>query len=184
MVTRLQSDKGSFVQSPKGAFDSEPPPTVDLGSGEVIAMLNSSGRLHLNDSQQGSTTNCSVGVIFGTGQGTQQIEFRLDNQLIPVTPEQMLAATYTGVTSGAVYRAADYPGGALLHWCITPTNSVDAYISSDFTSDGSGRVTGSQIVVLSNVGTGTAGLQANLSAGGLSPEFILGEQFTAVINPP
>jgi len=108
MVTRLRSDKGSFVRSPKGAFDSESTPLVVAG--QVLIVQD------VADTVVYDGVLCAPVTGGGGTPGRLRTYFRF---VIPVASASKLAGSYVGLTSGATWDASTL--GARGALCGAPT---------------------------------------------------------------
>lgn len=104
-MTRIRSDKGSFVQSPKLAFDAEegaPPPTVGVISFvEIYDDLSNVVVVMVPGCDQGFAQPYTPG-------GYGQTQFQWDVGAAPDSAT-MISGTYVGETSGTIYSPSDDP---------------------------------------------------------------------------
>lgn len=101
MATRLRSDKGSFVRSPLGAFESEVATPTYEGLIESSAQFPNA-EFALND----PTGLCQT---FGPiTPGSEYWRHTIQYTALQPTPAQAVLLTHTGNISGATWRAADH----------------------------------------------------------------------------
>lgn len=125
MVTRLRSDKGSFVQSPKFAFDSES--ALSTGNVQVIDNVTRMGVTGPNSGGNPSS-QCTISSLQSGGgviPGWQRTFFTFDEPASAneYTIAQLLNGTYVGDTSGETYTPNTY-FEPLEEWCLN-TNLIN-----------------------------------------------------------
>lgn len=99
---RLRSNKGSFVRSPKLAFESAEETLVSAGT--VTAFEDTAALVvHQSFCSQTTTQNAAP-------HGVDWLQFNWSSGG-GLTHTQLLETTYTGLTSGATFRPADMGGG-------------------------------------------------------------------------
>ena len=182
MVTRLRSDKGSFVQSPKLAFDSEEEEAEF--SGIVTRVFDyTQDQAVVNDAAQGGDTpQCDYGIVGGIPpHGAQEIFFSFDNGEA-LTPTQLLNGTYVGDFSATSYTPATYwpPGIPVSQWCSHTAMNRTTWLTSDIVSLGFGVSTAGQVFMPVRDGVFPPQLRAVLNYGRfLIPQlaFVQGEGF-------
>lgn len=181
MITRLRSEKGSFVRSPLGAFDSEEAPPGTIATGVVQGVSSTTGNSAYVDAPQEGQTSAACRVnVAGTVNvppGADIYDLVFDTLTVPADQDQV-TGIYKGDTSGAEYSPTTYaPGGPLYQWCTNSSSSRRVYVSSDFTTYPNPPlfdfVSASQLI---ETQSGTSALEVYLRAGAIP--FIEGETFT------